>query len=62
MAVVVTVPKSFGVGPWIAEDDAVGSSWSGEEWHFYFWGTPPRRAPGERVDVVPKGKQEESAS
>ena len=39
--VVVTVPKNFrccgkvGLAAWIAEGDAAGEKWSGEEWHFY---------------------------
>lgn len=49
--VVVTVPKSFGLGTWIAEGDAAGEPWSGEEWHFYLGGPRPRIEPGERVYV-----------
>lgn len=50
--VVVTVPKKFGLENWIAEGDPAGESWSGEEWHFYLGGYPPRIAAGERVYVV----------
>ena len=32
MDVVVTVPLSFGLDTWIAEGDAAGEEWSGEEW------------------------------
>lgn len=39
--VVVTVPKSFGLDTWIAEGDAAGEPWSGEEWHFYLGGSSP---------------------
>lgn len=50
--VVVTVPLSFGLGHWIAEGDAAGEPWSGEEWGFYLGGFPPDIHPGERVYVV----------
>lgn len=50
--VVVTVPKSFGLAAWIAEGDAAGEPWSGQEWHFYLGGHPPRMQPGDRVYVV----------
>src|SRR5579859_1110492 len=56
MDVVVTVPKSFGLDRWIAEGDAAGQPWSGEEWHFYLGGHPPRIQPGERVYVVFNGR------
>lgn len=54
--VVVTVPKSFGLDTWIEEGDAAGEPWSGEEWHFYLGGSPPRMQTGERVYVVYNGK------
>lgn len=54
--VVVTVPKSFGLDTWIAEGDAAGDEWSGEEWHFYLGGNPPNIRPGERVYVFYNGK------
>lgn len=54
--VVVTVPKSFGLDAWIAEGDAAGEEWSGEEWHFYLGGYPPKIEKGERVYVVYNGK------
>ena len=54
--VVVTVPKSFGLDRWIAEGDAAGEPWTGEEWAFYLGGAVPRIEPGERVYVVFGGK------
>lgn len=56
MDVVVTVPKSFGLETWIAEGDAAGEPWSGEEWGFYLGGNPPKIDPGERVYIVYNGK------
>lgn len=56
MDVVVTVPKSFGLDTWIAEGDAAGEPWSGQEWHFYLGGAVPNIQPGERVYVVYNGK------
>lgn len=53
--VVVTVPKSFGLATWIAEGDPAGEPWSGYEWHYYLWGTPPKIEPGERVYIVYNG-------
>jgi hypothetical protein len=50
--VVVTVPKSFGLDTWIAEGDAAGEPWSGQEWHFYLGGQVPKIEPGDRVYVV----------
>jgi hypothetical protein len=50
--VVVTVPRSFGLDTWIAEGDAAGEPWSGEEWHFYLGGPVPEMQPGDRVYVV----------
>jgi hypothetical protein len=55
MDVCVTLPISFGLEAWIAEGDPAGIPWSGEEWHFYLWGTPPHIAPGERVYIVFRG-------
>lgn len=55
MDVVVTVPKRFGLDAWIAEGDPAGAPWSGQEWHFYLGGIPPRIAPGERVYVIYNG-------
>ena len=54
--VVVTVPKTFGLREWIAEGDAAGAPWSGQEWHFYLYGRLPDIARGERVYVVYNGK------
>lgn len=53
--VVVTVPLRFGLDTWIAEGDSVGAEWSGNEWHFYLGGHPPRIEPGERVYVTYNG-------
>ena len=50
--VVVTVPRSFGLDTWIAEGDAAGEPWSGQEWHFYLGGPVPDMQPGDRVYVV----------
>ena len=52
MDVVVTVPKWFGLDTWIAEGDAAGEPWTGEEWDFYTVGFRPKIEPGERVYVV----------
>ena len=54
--VVVTVPKTFGLDRWIAEGDAAGEPWTGQEWGFFLGGRPPRIEPGERVYVVYNGK------
>jgi hypothetical protein len=54
--VIVTVPKSFGLDTWIAEGDAAGEPWSGEEWHFYLGGYPPKIEKGECVYVCYNGK------
>jgi hypothetical protein len=56
MDVVVTVPKSFGLGRWIAEGDAAGDPPTGEEWAFYLGGGIPGIVRGERVYVVFNGK------
>jgi len=56
MDVVVTVPKSFGLDQWIAEGDAAGEAWSGEEWHFYLGGHAPNIQKCERVYIVYNGK------
>jgi len=58
MDVVVTVPKNFhyggkvGLAAWISEGDAAGEPWTGEEWHFYLGGYPPKIVPGDRVYIV----------
>lgn len=54
--VVVTVPKSFGLERWVAEGDAAGDPWSGEEWGFFLGGHPPKIEPGERVYIVHNGR------
>src|SRR4051812_42116353 len=63
MDVVVTVPQNFrygglkGLPAWISEGDAAGEPWSGEHWHFYLGGYPPKDLKeGERVYVVYNGK------
>jgi hypothetical protein len=56
MDIAVTVPKSFGLDQWIAEGDAAGAPWSGEEWHFYLGGHLPRIFPSERVYVFYNGR------
>ena len=62
MDVVVTVPKNFqyagyvGLAGWIAEGDAAGDPWTGEEWHFSLGGRKPNIRAGERVYVVCEGK------
>ncbi|MFN2398877.1 MAG: hypothetical protein ABR543_09610 [Gemmatimonadaceae bacterium] len=53
--VVVTVPKTFGLHTWIAEGDAAGEPWSGQEWHFYLGGPVPTIQQGERVYVLFNG-------
>lgn len=54
--VVVTVPQSFGLDTWINEGDPAGAaSWSGDEWHFYLGGYPPKMNTGDRVYVVYNG-------
>lgn len=54
--VLVTVPLSFGLDTWIAEGDAAGQPWSGNEWDFYMGGARPVIKPGERVYVCYNGK------
>lgn len=61
MDIAVTVPKNFkhpaapgkkGLAAWLAEGDAPGTPWSGQEWFFTTYGTVPRITSGERVYVV----------
>lgn len=54
--IAVTVPKRFGLDAWIAEGDAAGTQWSGQEWAFWLAGPRARIAPGERVYVVYGGR------
>jgi hypothetical protein len=66
--VVVTVSKNFeyydpktkrdlvGIEGWIAEGDAAGEPWSGEEWYFTLGGYAPHISKGDRVYVVHNGK------
>lgn len=53
--IIVTVPKDFGLDTWIDEGDPAGAEWSGEEWHFYLYGTPPVLKPGARIYVTYNG-------
>ncbi len=48
---VVTVPKWFWP-EWIAEGDAVGEPYTGEEWGFFLGGARPDIKPGERLYIV----------
>lgn len=63
--VVVTVPKNFthpaapgkrGLAAWIAEGDAAGDAYSGQEWWFTTYGPLPYCQPGERVYIVCEGR------
>lgn len=65
MDVVVTVPKNFthpaapgkkGLAAWLAEGDAPGEPWSGQDWWFTTWGPIPDIANGERVYVACEGR------
>ncbi len=65
MDVCVTVPKNFkhesspgkvGLAAWLAEGDAPGMPWSGQEWWFTTHGRIPKIEPGERVYVVCDGR------
>jgi hypothetical protein len=65
MDIVVTVPKTFthpaapgkiGLQAWLAEGDAPGSEWSGQEWAFSAGPSMPDIKPGERVYVVCEGR------
>jgi hypothetical protein len=52
---VVTCPKNFYLD-WIAEGDAAGDPYSGEEWGWYIGGARPRINPGGRLYIVACGK------
>jgi hypothetical protein len=52
---VVTCPKEFFLD-WIAEGDAAGDPYTGEEWGWYIGGYPPPIAAGDRLYVVAWGK------
>ena len=62
MDVVVTVPKRFtwdgapgkkGLAAWIAEGDAAGDEWTGDEYTFTMGGqNTPTIGPGQRVYIV----------
>ena len=57
MDLVGTCPKTFW-SEWIAEGDAAGDPWSGEEWHWYTRSALARRGiePGDRFYVVAHGR------
>jgi hypothetical protein len=52
---VVTCPKGFW-WEWIAEGDAVGQPYTGEEWGWYMAGRRPDIAPGDRLYIVAWGR------
>lgn len=59
MDIVVTVPANFkfagktGLAAWIDEGQLPGDDESGEDWHFFLGGHPPKDIqPGDRVYVV----------
>jgi hypothetical protein len=52
---VVTCPKGFFVS-WIAEDDAAGEPYTGEEWAWFMGGQRPDIGPGERLYVAAWGR------
>lgn len=63
--VVVTVPAGFthedapgkkGLAAWIAEGDAAGEAWSGQEWAFTTYGNISLCWPGDRCYIVCEGK------
>ena len=65
MDLVVTVPQHFthpaapgkhGLAAWIAEGDAAGEPWSGQQWHFTTYGPLPQIVSGERIYIVCEGK------
>lgn len=62
---VVTVPKTFthpdapgkrGLAAWIAEGDAAGEPWSGQEWWFTTYGPIPVFTPDARLYIVCEGR------
>jgi len=52
---VVTCPKDL-FTKWIAEGDAAGEPYTGEEWGWYMGGSKPDIAPGDRLYVVAWGQ------
>jgi len=52
---VVTCPKHF-FREWIAEGDAAGDPYTGEEWGWYMGGPKPPIGPGDRLYVVAWGR------
>lgn len=52
---VVTCPKNFFL-EWIAEGDAAGDPYTGEEWGWYLGGARPDIGPGDRLYVVAWGQ------
>jgi hypothetical protein len=53
--IVVTIPKSFGLGRWVAEGQLPDEEWNGLEYHFYLYGALPMIEPGQRVYCVYNG-------
>lgn len=51
---VVTCPKHF-YRQWIAEGDAAGEPYTGEEWGWFMGGTKPDIGPGDRLYIVAWG-------
>src|SRR6185369_461133 len=63
--VVVTVPKNFthprapgmkGLAAWVAEGDAAGEPYSGQEWMFTTYGPLPVFIPGDRCYIICEGR------
>lgn len=52
---VVTCPKQLW-WDWIAEGDAAGDPYTGEEWGWFLGGLQPRISPGDRLYIVAWGK------
>jgi hypothetical protein len=52
---VVTCPKDFFL-KWIAEGDAAGEPYTGEEWGWFMGGARPDIGPGDRLYVVAWGR------
>ncbi len=52
---VVTCPKGFFLD-WIAEGDAAGEPYTGEEYGWFLGGYPPPIEPGNRLYIVARGK------
>lgn len=52
---VVSVTKTF-CKQWIAEGDAAGEPWTGQEWGYYIGGRKPNINPGDRLYIVAHGR------